>query len=82
MFDRKGKGGWKMVLSPFRMCVVLAAMAFLPTSAAGDALPGGKGMLILQVGSDWCVSGEDVRKVFESDEFRRAVGSKFPPTKR
>ena len=37
----------------------------------------GKGILVLQVGSDWCVSGEDVRKVFESDAFRRAVGSKY-----
>lgn len=37
----------------------------------------GKGLLVLQVGSDWCVSGEDVRKTFESDAFRRAVGSKF-----
>lgn len=27
------------------------------------------GALILQTGSDWCVSGEDVRKVFESKEF-------------
>ena len=31
-----------------------------------------KGTLILQVGSDWCVSGEDVRKAFESKEFSRS----------
>ena len=37
----------------------------------------GNGILVLQVGSDWCVSGEDVRKVFESSSFRRAVGPKF-----
>ncbi len=35
----------------------------------------GKGILVLQTGSDWCVSGEDVRKVFESSAFRRGVGS-------
>jgi len=62
---------------PFRVGVMFVAMAFLPLLAASDALSGGKGMIVLQVGSDWCVSGEDVRKVFESDEFRRAVGSKF-----
>ena len=37
----------------------------------------GKGVLVLQTGSDWCVSGEQVRKAFESPEFRRAVGSKY-----
>ena len=37
----------------------------------------GKGVLVLQTGSDWCVSGEKVRKVFESSEFRRAAGSKY-----
>lgn len=41
------------------------------------AVRSGKGVLVLQVGSDWCVSGEDVRKVFESDAFRRAVGPKW-----
>ena len=30
-----------------------------------------KGTLVLQTGSDWCVSGEEVRKVFESKEFAR-----------
>ena len=37
----------------------------------------GKGVLVLQTGSDWCVSGEKVRRVFESAEFRREVGSKY-----
>ena len=37
----------------------------------------GKGVLVLQIGSDWCVSGEKVRRVFESAEFRREVGSKY-----
>ena len=32
---------------------------------------------MLQTGSDWCVSGEDVRKVFASDAFRKAVGSRY-----
>ena len=39
-----------------------------------QAARAGKGVLVLQTGSDWCVSGEQVRKVFESSEFRRAVG--------
>ena len=37
----------------------------------------GKGVLVLQTGSDWCVSGEKVRRVFESAEFRHAAGSKY-----
>lgn len=37
----------------------------------------GKGAIVLQVGSDWCVSGEKVRKLFESAEFREKVGDKF-----
>ena len=42
-----------------------------------QAARAGKGVLVLQTGSDWCVSGEQVRKVFESSEFRHAVGSKY-----
>lgn len=30
-----------------------------------------KGTLVLQTGSDWCVSGEEVREVFEGKEFAR-----------
>ena len=37
----------------------------------------GKSILVLQCGSDWCVSGECVRKVFESAEFRRALGGGY-----
>ena len=44
---------------------------------ADEAARSGKGMLILQVGSDWCVSGEAVRKAFESSAFRGAVGVKY-----
>ena len=36
-----------------------------------------RGVLVLQVGSDWCVSGENVRKAFESREFARAVEGKY-----
>lgn len=36
-----------------------------------------KGVLVLQVGSDWCVSGENVCKAFESREFKKAVGGKY-----
>ena len=47
------------------------AMLLLALSASG------KGMLILQCGSDWCESGEDVRRVFTSPEFRVATGGKY-----
>ena len=65
-----------------RQLLVVAAACGLAGAASGadptveQALRAGKGVLVLQVGSDWCVSGEDVRKTFESDAFRRAVGSK------
>lgn len=52
------------------------ALIFLFAFAACD-LSGapGKGVLVLQTGSDWCVSGERVRKSFESSEFRSGIGS-------
>ncbi len=34
-------------------------------------------LLVLQCGSDWCLSGEDVRRVFEGVEFRRLLGDKY-----
>lgn len=37
----------------------------------------GKGILLLQLGSDWCVSGEDVRAVFDSPKFKRAVSKDY-----
>ena len=56
---------------------LLAAPAFAAPDVLAQASRANKGILVLQVGSDWCVSGEDVRRAFESDAFRRAVGSKF-----
>ena len=59
---------------------VMALSALVSRGAANlesDAMRSGKGALVLQVGSDWCVSGEEVRKAFESSEFRRLMGSKF-----
>ena len=53
--------------------VVFAAAAALPLSV----LSGNKSCLTLQCGSDWCVSGEDVRKVFTSAEFRSELGGSF-----
>ena len=46
------------------MMFVLAAalVACLPCVVHGAR----GGMIVLQTGSDWCESGEDVRKVFES----------------
>ena len=59
--------------------LVAAALGslFAAPSILDRAADEGKGIIILQAGSDWCVSGEDVRKVFEGDAFRRSVGSKY-----
>ena len=64
--------------------IALAALALALASAeAADvkveaqAARSGKGILVLQTGSDWCVSGERVRKVFDSAEFKRAAGGKY-----
>ena len=59
--------------------VALAAFAKTPAEVPKehrypDAAQGGH-LLVLQCGSDWCESGEDVRKVFESATFRDALGS-------
>ena len=43
-----------------------------------EALRAGKGALVLQCGSDWCVSGESVREAFESAAFKRSkIGAQF-----
>ena len=66
-----------------RKIFVVSALAMLCAVARGasglesEAMRSAKGALVLQVGSDWCVSGEDVRKAFESSEFKRAMGSKY-----
>lgn len=52
------------------MLVVVAALAMGLSYAVYGARGG---MIVLQTGSDWCESGEDVRKVFESPAFRRAL---------
>ena len=61
--------------------MVLAAAAPLCAPAEGgidsSASRSGKGILVLQTGSDWCVSGEKVRKVFENPAFAKAVGPKY-----
>jgi len=62
-------------------CIVFV-IAFGCAAKCHGAVPdqaarNGKGMLILQVGSDWCVSGEAVRKVFESGTFKGQVGVKY-----
>ena len=46
-------------------------LAALIAGLACGAHGAGNGMIVLQTGSDWCESGEDVRKVFESTAFRR-----------
>ena len=47
-------------------------------SVEAEALRAKKGVLILQCGSDWCVSGESVRGVFESTAFKKGkVAQKY-----
>ena len=64
------------ILSAFFLAQMLSAQA-AQSKIDTQAVRSGKGVLVLQTGSDWCVSGEQVRKVFEGAEFRRAVGSKY-----
>ena len=72
--------------SPMRkLAIVSAAVAMsvfggterADPSVTDQASRAGKGILVLQIGSDWCVSGDDVRQAFESDAFKRTVGSKY-----
>ena len=60
--------------------LLAAALSLLAAADEGiekTASRSGKGILVLQTGSDWCVSGEKVRKAFESPAFAKAVGSKY-----
>lgn len=54
----------------------LALATAILLGAAPDAASG-KALLVLQCGSDWCASGDFVRKVFESAEFRRALAGRY-----
>ena len=56
-----------------KFAAALAALVVFAAPAQGAQ----KGLLILQCGSDWCESGEDVRKVFESGAFRKSLGGRF-----
>ena len=61
-----------ILVSVAAMC--LHAAQFL----SNEALRGQKGALVLQCGSDWCVSGESVREAFESSAFKRSkAGSQY-----
>ena len=53
---------------------ICAAVAVSPVDSASRQ---NKGILVLHVGSDWCVSGDDVRKVFLSPEFKGIVGKNY-----
>ena len=69
-----------MIRNVWPVAVAISVLGLAGSARGGDpsldrAVRSGKGVLVLQVGSDWCVSGEDVRKVFESDAFRRVIGS-------
>ena len=65
------------------VCAAFAALCVAAPLAAGTqvearAAKSGKGVLVLQCGSDWCVSGESVRRAFTSQAFLRSkAGSQF-----
>lgn len=62
------------------MLILLAALLAVEAHSAQsidiEATRAGKGALVLQCGSDWCVSGESVRKAFESNDFQRFMRAK------
>lgn len=60
-----------------RQSLAQAVAAALTFCAVSSAFADGRGLLVLQVGSDWCESGECVRRVFEGSDFRRALGDRF-----
>lgn len=67
-----------MSKSFFAVVFVLCAMSSQgAASLESDAMRSNKSALVLQVGSDWCVSGEEVRSAMESPEFKRLMGAKF-----
>ncbi|MBO7207733.1 MAG: hypothetical protein J6W10_09010, partial [Kiritimatiellae bacterium] len=57
--------------------VMLPLGAVFAVSPVDLASRQNKGILVLHVGSDWCVSGDDVRKVFQSSEFKGFVGKNY-----
>ncbi len=71
-----------MLTDGIRLSIAAFAAAFAcaaceAVTLESEAQRGAKGALVLQVGSDWCVSGEKIRKAFESPEFKRVAASKF-----
>ncbi len=55
----------------FAVAALAAACASAAPTVENEALRASKGVLVLQCGSDWCVSGEDVRSVFNSAAFKK-----------
>lgn len=53
--------------------VALAAAGWAHAAAVPEEVPEGATVLILQVGSDWCVAGDPVQQVFESAAFGKLV---------
>ena len=53
--------------------VALAAAGWAHAAAVPEEVPEGATVLILQVGSDWCVAGDPVQQVFESAAFGKLI---------
>ncbi len=66
---------YRVLLSVFFAVAWCSVFSSVPLEE--QAARSGKGVLLLQTGSDWCVSGEAVRKVFTSQAFKRLVGKDF-----
>ena len=56
---------------------LFAVPATAGLSASTNLFNKSKSLLVLQVGGDWCESGDYVRKIFESEEFRQAFNGNF-----
>ena len=62
------------LLACLQICMFsIAARADLKSDAAREKKP----CMVLCVGGDWCVSGEKVRGVYDSTDFRKAFGGRW-----
>ncbi|MBQ6340273.1 MAG: hypothetical protein IJI36_14125 [Kiritimatiellae bacterium] len=55
------------------VCVAMPVFGAAAPDLKAEAAREGKPCMVLCVGADWCVSGESVRRVYDSAEFRRVL---------
>lgn len=59
------------------VCVAMPVFGAAAPDLKAEAAREGKPCMVLCVGADWCVSGESVRRVYDSPEFRRALRGRW-----